>query len=117
MKIDLNNTGEKSIWFENIDLLALPFVVLYLLRGFRVYCFSMTQILEKLGCIKNLASRKKIIKITYLDEDRYQQFDLNNIILDEIESLYRANFLHNTAIENSMLLLNQQHLKIFLKKV
>ena len=100
MKIDVNNTGEKSIWFEDIDLLALPFVVFYLLRGFRVYCFSMTNTLEKWGITKNLASRKKIIKITYLDEDRSQQFNLNNIILDEIESVYRANFLHNTAIEN-----------------
>ena len=106
----------KFIIFEEIGFLSVPLLALYLMRGYRMYFFSINKSLERNGTIRNLVMGKRLIKIDYSDLDINLQFDLNNIVLDKIEKIFKENFQKNKTIKEIAVLVGSDSVDNALKK-
>lgn len=118
MNIFKKNSHGQSIIFEEIGFLSVPFLAFYLLKGYRIYCFSINQILEKKRLIQKFILEKKLIKIEYNDLDLTLQLEINKVVLDEIEKVYEENFQKNkTAAEIAILVGSDSATNVFKKKL
>jgi len=89
---------KRVICFEELGFLSVPLVFIFYLLGCRIYCFSINQKLRKTWFIQKLI-RKEILKIIdYSYLDRFDQLEINNTVLDEIEQVYKENFSDNPTV-------------------
>jgi polysaccharide biosynthesis PFTS motif protein len=104
------------IVFEEIDLLSLPFIIWYLVRGSQIHCFSIKPALENTVFIQKWIHQEKIVKLEYGDSDLNEQYYLNNVVLDEIEKIFEDSFRENRTVAVINTLIGSEDAAISFKK-
>lgn len=90
--------SKNIVIFEELDFIWLFFVFYYLLKKVPVYYFRINKTLEKSSIIKKLIEKKALIRFIFRKNGFNKHYELNTIVLQDVEKIYREDLKENKTI-------------------